>query len=458
MNLAVLLKKTGAFNVTSACFPLRRWSRKRGVPVAFKIEPYFVRVKNKTLRRLAVYAKLSGVISTSELTSYKIFPKKTRDGVWWKILSDVPANFALHANCFRVSSNRLYYAVPRGFIAVWRFNKRGSVFFSLLPKTISTDADFFQAMGAFKGEMLTSGGNAFVFANSNPVLVNLTTNFLKKLGASPSEISYYLEVCGSHPEVSDAVKWWRSRLTEKLPVKLRVRLRPEFAAGKKRGTLHVIYNDRLFREVVEALLRYAEKTAERDAAAAAEYLKGLIAAEGNVNTKKRTRRLYMVRISAKKRSDRIHYKKVLETVGLNITARDMPSVSGKEGVRRGWKTRYGRAGCVIITKVRDFTKLFELNAFELDDEKRVKFVRGVCGMKTVRNNLLEYAEMPAAFTLKQAREKRSLKNNPYAGVKQLLALGLVASVRGCGKSDDPRVFKLTRLGRNVIELMDNASN
>lgn len=198
--------------------------------------------------------------------------------------------------------------------------------------------------------------NTFIFANSDELIIKNILEFFLQFDIKPKT---YLEICTKNTDDNFIRK--SENIWNKIIKVNKIRLRNEFENTTDKGTLHIIYTNKIFCGVLSEILEEAKATIKDKKELAIDYLKGIIAAEGNINIKKQTKCVYMVRISAKEESVRKFYKELLEKIGINITCKDMETISKEECKKLGWKTDKGRAGCVIISRWDNFLKIFMLN-------------------------------------------------------------------------------------------------
>jgi len=177
--------------------------------------------------------------------------------------------------------------------------------------------------------------------------------------------------------------------------------------------------------MINEIIEDAKKKMQKNEKLSIGYLKGILAAEGNINIKKSTKCLYMVRISASKKEERENYKKYLNKVGINIFCKDMLTVSKEEAKERNWKTDKGRAGCVIISKWENFVKILELNLLEINEEKRLKFIRYFVNNKFTKQFLDFKPFISKKFTMKEAQDLFDLKGRKLDRVLTLKKLGYI---------------------------------
>jgi methyl coenzyme M reductase subunit D len=274
-------------------------------------------------------------------------------------------------------------------------NKKGSPFSTNFPKEIKISPE---VVGLIVGEGFI--GKSFVFANSNEKAIDEVSDFLKQFNIP---LKFYLEISVKNKDegyVNTAKSFWENHLNIKLS---RIRLRKEFNSITKYGTIHLILSNSLFSKLLRQIMDISKIKVEKNKDYSINYLKGIIAAEGNINIKKSTKCVYMIRISASKKEERNHYKRCLEKVGIKIYCEDMPTISADEGIKLGWKTTRGRAGAVIISRWDNFIKIFELDLLDLHNEKKEKFLKYFFYNKFTKQFLEFEYFLNKRFTLKEAQ-------------------------------------------------------
>lgn len=298
-------------------------------------------------------------------------------------------------------------------------NHRGRPFSVTFPKEIKITPE---AVGLIVGEGFISDRH-FVFANSNEKAVDEVLEFLKQFNLP---IKFYLEISSKEKSkvfINECLDYWQSHLGVKIN---RIRLRKEFFNITKKGTIHLIVSNSLFAKVLKQIVIKSKHKAERSKNLSIGYLKGIIAAEGNINVKKNTSCVYMVRISASKQEERNHYKRCLEKAGIKISCKDMPTISKQEAKEKGWKTTKGRAGAVIISKWENFIKVFELDLLEVNRDKKDKFVKYLINNKFAKQFFSFSHFLNKEFTMKQAQEYFKFKGRYLDRVLSLYKQGYLS--------------------------------
>lgn len=314
-------------------------------------------------------------------------------------------------------------------------NKKGRPFSVSLPKEIKI---FSEVAGLIVGEGFI-GDRTFVFANSNEKAIDEVLDFLKQFNFP---IKMYLEISVKNKSKifkDQSKNFWEKHLKTNIK---RVRLRKEFNSITKYGTIHLIVNNALLSKLLKQIIELSKLKIEKSKQLSIDYLKGILAAEGNINVKKTTTNcLYMVRISASKKEEREHYKRCLEKAGLHIYCKDMPSVSKQEAKQRGWKTTKGRAGAVIISRWENFVKVFDLRLLDLSDDKKRKFLQYFVNNKFTKQFLDFSCFLNKEFRMKEAQINFELKGRSPDRVLTLHKQGYI-SRRKINKRD--YIYKLTR--------------
>lgn len=275
-------------------------------------------------------------------------------------------------------------------------NHKGNNFSTKLPKEIKISPE---AVGLIVGEGFI-GNRRFVFANCNEKAIDIILEFLRQFNL---QLNFYLEISVKNKNskfIKECNNFWKHHLKFKIN---KIRLRKEFYNSGNNGTIHISLYNSLLAKILGQIIKISKKKIEKDKELARGYLKGVIAAEGNINIKKSTNCVYMVRISASKPEEREHYKRCLEKAGISIFCGDMPTVSPDEGIKRGWKTTKGRAGAVIISKWENFVKILELDLLKLYEEKQEKFNKYFLNNKFTKQFIDFKKFIGKEFTMKEAQ-------------------------------------------------------
>lgn len=317
-----------------------------------------------------------------------------------------------------------------------------------LPKQIKISSE---AVGLIVGEGYFSG-KVFVFANSNIKTIREILEFLDQFNF---DIRNYLEISIKNMPKSfmkNSKNYWEKELN--MPLE-KVRIRKEFNNITQNGTLHLMVFSSLFAKLINRIINFSKKKIEINNKLAVGYLKGILAAEGNINVKRDTNCLYMVRISASKEEERTHYKKCLERLDIRISCKDMPTVSKKEAVQRGWKTNKGRAGAVIISKWENFIQILKLNLLELSEEKNEKFIKHLLENKFTKQFLSFKPFIKKNFTMKDAQNYFNFKGRYVNRVLTLYKKGYLSRKKISKRSFS---YSLTKKYFEVYDILNSYQN
>ncbi len=265
-----------------------------------------------------------------------------------------------------------------------------------LPKKVNISPE---VVGLFVGEGFADKGT-IVFANSNGEVISRMLTFFNQFG---TKLRFYLEISTggiSRDFIENAKKFWESKYQIELS---KVRLRNEFFNTTKYGTLHICKSNPILYMILREIIDICKLRVEEDKNLSLKYLKGIFAAEGNVNVKKDTKCVYMVWISAKKKEERNHYKRCLNNLGIYISCKDMPTISKTEGIAKGWTTNKGRAGAVLISKWDNFVKILNMGLLDLHEDKKHKFHEFFNNNKFTKQFLSFEHFLNKDFTMKEAQ-------------------------------------------------------
>lgn len=297
--------------------------------------------------------------------------------------------------------------------------KRGRPFSVMMPKEIKISPE---VVGLIVGEGFIGNRN-FIFANSNERAIKEVIDFLKQFNLP---LKFYLEISvknQSKEYVEKSKHFWENYLKLKLN---KIRLREEFYSITSHGNIHITLNNSLFSKILKQIISISKSEIEKNTELSIGYLKGIIAAEGNINVKKSTGCVYMVRISASKKEEREHYKRCLKKAGIDIKCKDMPTISKEEGINLGWKTTHGRAGAVIISGWENFIKILQLNLLELHQEKQEKFSKYFINNKFTIQFLSFKPFIGKEFTMKEAQTHFNFKGRHLNRILTLYKQGYLS--------------------------------
>lgn len=282
----------------------------------------------------------------------------------------------------------------------------------------------------------------FVFGNSNEKIIELVLEFLSQFKIA---LDYTVEVCVKNMDnsfLSESIKKWERAFSIKIN---RNRIRTEFRNTTEKGTLHIRCFNSCFSRILQCIFKKAKILVEENQDMTKDYLRGIIAAEGNINVKSTTTKcLYMVRISAKRKDERDHYKRCLDNIGIKIHCKDMPTINKNDEKTRYWKTKKGRAGAVLINRWMNFYKILSMDLLDIHKDKKRKFIEHFLNNKTTKW-LLEFRKISNGWiTAKELMDRFGLKTYPGIRIDKMLFLGFLEKKKIRAISRYPRyAYRLT---------------
>jgi len=352
----------------------------------------------------------------------------------------------------RINSSREFYKINKTSnmldITKKYKNKRGRPFSISLLDEIKV---YPETVGLIVGEGFISDRH-FVFANSNDNATHLVRDFLKQFNLP---IRIYLEISTkgkSKAFIKECVNFWEKCLSIKIK---KIRLRKEFYNITNHGTIHMNVNNSLVAKLLKEIIFISKNKIEKNKQLSINYIKGVIAAEGNINIKKTTKCVYMIRISASKPKEREHYKRCLERMGIKIYCKDMPTISPEEGIKRSWKTTRGRAGAVIISRWDNFVKIFELDLLEIHKDKERKFIKYFVNNKFTQQFLDFGYFMNKKFTMKDAQIYFKFRGRKLDRVLTLYKSGYISRKKIDNKKFE---YKLTKKYLSLYNKLNSTLN
>ncbi len=207
---------------------------------------------------------------------------------------------------------------------------------ALIPKEIDISDKFVQYMGLYQGDgqksIKSKSYQSTRFSNSEPILLKMFLKFLDGLGVNLMDLKYNLRISRNIQLNEDQLKeYWKQTLNIQKNNFYKIQWRDNKYKDSRvahYGTLTIIYSNSSFRIIIDSLLFNIKKQALKDKSIAANFLKGLIAADGNVYYKNSHRE---VSIAAKNQLDGVYIKSLFKK--LNILNNKDNITKGKESVR-----------------------------------------------------------------------------------------------------------------------------
>lgn len=282
----------------------------------------------------------------------------------------------------------------------------------------------------------------FVFANSNDKIIKYVLEFISQFNIYPS---FVLEIATKNTDsifIDKSKTSWEEIINKKIS---NIRLRKEFNNTTQKGTLHIKCYNSCFAKILNIIIKEIKNRVESNKELSKEYIKGILAAEGNINAKSTTTNcLYMVRISAKKEEERKHYKRCLGTIGIKIYCKDMPTINKNDERAKYWKTKKGRGGAVLINRWLNFYKILSLGLLDIHEDKKRKFIKYFLNNKTTRM-ILEFEGLPKKwFSMKEFKEIFQLSTKPRCRINKMVALKFLKKKKTNSKNISSKyVYRLT---------------
>jgi len=193
---------------------------------------------------------------------------------------------------------------------------------ALFPKRIEIQNELVECFGMYQGDgqksIKSKSYQSTRFSNSEPRLLKLFLKFLNCFDVRNKDINCDLRISKNikHTE-SQLIDYW-SKLLD-IPSKnfYKIQWRDNKYKDSKvapYGTLTIIYSNSSFRVIFDSMLNYIKKQTLNNKRFAASFLRGLIAADGNVYYNQSG--LREVSIAAKEEKDREYIRKLFCLMGI----------------------------------------------------------------------------------------------------------------------------------------------
>ena len=347
------------------------------------------------------------------------------------------------------NNNYFYKKLENSFLLEKKkMGRYGGISSFILPNSIKIKPS---TIGLIIGEGYLK--NIFVIASCSKEIIDNMLEFLSQFNI---DLKFYIEIASkniNYSFVNKSRSFWKG-ITKRYIEK--VRLRNNFNNTTEHGTLHICYYNVTFSKLLKFIVIKSLNIIEKSNQFIIDYLKGILAGEGNVNVKKKTNCVYMIRISATKELDRSRYKELLEKIGIKITCKDMPTISKEEGKKLGWKTDKGRAGAVIISRWENFLKILTIDLLELNKDKQDKFIKYFVNNKFTKQFLDFQYFIDKKFTMKDAQVAFNLRARYVNRLKTLERLGYLNKefIRKFGNNN----MYLYILNKKYLEVYNKLNN
>lgn len=183
----------------------------------------------------------------------------------------------------------------------------------LLPSQISVDTDFLVGFGIYYGEATVSDlvTNRIEVANTEPMLLCILLNFFRKFGISRKQIKVQIGIYEEDAEFTERdrlIKFWSPKL--KIPKKNFKTITVYNKIGSRKraaryGTVQLKYHSTLMKIFMRKFTTALIGKIQHDKNMCREFVKGLIAAEGNVEVRPESKSLKSVNVACTKNKDEV---------------------------------------------------------------------------------------------------------------------------------------------------------
>lgn len=299
---------------------------------------------------------------------------------------------------------------PNGKLKTTRFQPAVAI----VPADIKIDIDTLEVFGMYYGDgqsaITSKSYQGTRFANSNPELIVKYLKFLQSLNVDKDKLKVsirILKVQNSKPEET-IVSHWCS--VTKIPRHNFYSAQWEpakyyYSKVQEFGTVSIIYSNSSFRLVFDSLAKHIQKISKKDKLAAAAFLKGLIAADGNVYFDGVHRE---VSIAAKEEANRWFIRTLFKKLGI------MPN---KDNLTKGKEA-------TIVTGYSNMKIIEKYGLCDLHPSKRSKFenlintykvpnYRKGVGLSSVIDNLRKRDYTVEELSKKLDRTQNAIRRHLY---------------------------------------------
>jgi len=371
-----LMKAFGIRNLTvdDSWIPLIKWDSKM-LPAATSLVKYLKKIRTWGEEKLVQNVRLMGKI----------------DGKTVVLRSNWNEDFL--PTKFKVKKNFLWAMISSDRVASWYLGENEHTYFLTLPKKVTLDETFWEAIGLLQGEMIKSikgkSRHYASFTNSQPDLVRLVLNFFERFHISPDKLSYQVilnsrDLTEEHASSlkKDALNYWIQKTGTPANRFVGVYCDKRYASMEPYGSVSAKYYNTVFRFFLQGLVEWGMKISEERKDVTPAYLRGIFAAEGNINLASNNS-LNFISIGVKKKRERQHYQRCFKNLGIGPVG-SIPTISDQEAKTKGWKK--GTGGYLFIQGWKNFEKLYHLGLTKLYPKKELKFLFGLSNHRAVKNS------------------------------------------------------------------------
>jgi len=269
---------------------------------------------------------------------------------------------------FIYNNKWLYYRIPTGYLGISYISSDYHSHFILLPSSIKADNFFFEGLGLQQGDGTQSLSDVHVtFTNACEDLIYHQIEWFKRLGISKKALRILPEIPTSLNIEKEVLKW-------KTALKVSGIKEYQFRKAKinnrnlKNSLVQILFHNKLFKAVYLHLLYNLRKEIIKEKSECINYIKGILASEGSVKVRKDSRLLSAIKISASREDTRDFYKNCLLNLGI---------IPSKDELTKG-------SEAVMITKLKNYKKILEMNLLSLHPKKQERFINTLKNYQTIR--------------------------------------------------------------------------
>ena len=285
-------------------------------------------------------------------------PYYGEDGwLWIKLHDNWIFNKIIHTfEDFIYADKWLYYRIPPDHIGISYISGEGHTHFILIPSSIKIDNFFFEGLGLQQGDGTHSLSDVHVtFTNGCYELIEHQLTWFKSIGIDLNSIRIY-------PEIPDGSEEEFNIMKEKLIYKgieaYQFRKRKSKLSNTKHVLIQLVFHNKLFKLFYLHLLNNLGGIILENKERIIGYLRGILASEGSVKSRKECGLLSAIKISASPEKTRDFYKKCLINIGI---------ISSKDELTKG-------SEAVMITRSENYKKILGMNLLSLHPKKQERFI------------------------------------------------------------------------------------
>ncbi len=260
-------------------------------------------------------------------------------------------------------NSTLTVKLPRSHFCIKYRANDGNTDSIILPKKIILDELFFEGLGLYFGEGSKSFGESHVtFTNTDFFLIEHMVIWFQRFGLSLEGLKFYIERTKNNPNACPAYEFLTKIGVKKGQIKV--------TSIKKTGNklvIDIVIHNKLFKVMILQILGYFSYRIPNNTDWSASFIRGLIASEGCVRLFK-PGLIHSVKISCANGAYRKLYLSCLNTVGIHA-CEDLSTPNSES---------------VAISRLENYKKLKDINAFKLSKTKSVKFLRGLSTYKKLK--------------------------------------------------------------------------